>query len=185
VKEQLGQPDPVNDEQQVSLAIWERLPTDWLDEDTFLERLAEVSGLTEPWQNHDVTAIFVSMHSAQWLEVRRTGRLEREVRRSVDRPRFYSWQEQAETDAAEMLIFQREQRDKELQRAEEARQELQRPQREAEADDLREALNTHPVVVGLREEVHDLESEVRFLRSRLALLEARGGQGAGRIGGRR
>jgi hypothetical protein len=175
VKAQLGHDAPQDQQQEIGLRIWEQLGDEWVLEDDFTAQLARIAGLEEPWQNHDVTALFASLHSAEYIEVRRITPQLRQVRRNPTRPRFFTFVEQAEADQQAMVIFQQDQKAKELERAEAARQELAAPQRQAEAEDLREAINSHPLVIGLREEVHDLESEVRFLRSRLALLETKRG----------
>src|SRR6516162_7823621 len=112
VKAQVGHDEPINDEQQVSLAIWERLPTDWQAEDAFTQTLARASGLEEPWQGHDLSALFLSLHAADYIEVRRVSPQFREVRRSPERPRFYTFVEQAEADQAAMVIFQREEKER-------------------------------------------------------------------------
>jgi hypothetical protein len=172
-----GQSEPQTDDQSVSLAIWERLPDadHWLLEDDFLERLAEVAGLQEGWKGHDLSALFTSLHAADWIEVRRISPQLRQVRRSPERPRFYTFAEQAENGAHDMRAFQKQQRETELERAEEARRELAAPQRAAEQQELAEAINSHPVVVGLKSEVEELEATVSGLRTRIVLLEKRRG----------
>jgi hypothetical protein len=172
-----GQLEPQDQEQELAFETWKQLPTDWLGEDDFLERLAKVSGMEEGWKGHDLSAWFMSLHSAGYVEVRRTGRLDREVRRSPERPRFYSFVERAEADQQSLVIFQREQKDKELARQEEARLELQRPAIEVEREELAEAIDDHPRVRELRETVADLEAELRSVKVRLALQEKLGGTG--------
>jgi hypothetical protein len=177
VKAQIGgQDEPQNDEQTIALRIWEALPADqWLLEDDFTELLAKIAGLEEPWQSHDVSALFVSLHAADYIEVRRVTPQLRQVRRSPERPRFRSWVELAEADQQALVVWQQEAKDAELERAEEARRELQRPQLEAEREELAEAIDDSPRVRELREEVKDLESEVRGLRAKVTLLESKFG----------
>jgi hypothetical protein len=174
VKSQLaGHDEPTNDEQQVSLAIYERLPTDWLSEDDFLERLAAIAGLDEPWQSHDVTATFAGLHASDYVEVRRISPQLRQVRRSPERPRFYTFQEQAEADQAAMVIFQREEKERADEAERERKAELEAPQRQADREELASAIDDSPRVRELREEISDLEGEVRGLRAKVQLLEAK------------
>jgi hypothetical protein len=182
VKSQIGQDTPQDQDQELTFEIWKRLPEEWLSEDDFTEQLAKISGLTEGWQGHDVSALIVSLHSPGWIEIRRTGRLDREMRKSAERPRFYSFVERSENDASEMVAWQQAQKDAELERAEEARRELQRPQIQAEREEISQQIDDHPRVRELQEEVKDLESEVRGLRAKVALLESKfGGEGGGTV----
>jgi hypothetical protein len=180
VEQVRGQLEPQDEQQEIGLRIWEQLPDEWRLEEEFEELLGKVAGLEEGWKGHDLSALFTSLHGANYIEVRRApGRNLREVRRSPERPKFYSFAERAENGAHDMRAFQKQQRENELERAEEARRELAAPQLAAERQELAEQIDAHPRVRELREEVSDLEAEVSFLRTRIALLEKRRGIGEG------
>jgi hypothetical protein len=175
-----GQSEPQDDEQRISLRIWEQLPDEWQLEDAFLEQLREVAGL-EDYQGADFSALFAGLHGAEYLEVRRApGRNLREVRRSAIRPAvFYSWEERCENTTGERLEFERTQKERALAAAEDHRRTLESPQRAVERQEVLEHLAQSPVVAEVKSDLSDLEAEVSFLRTRIQLLERRGGIGEG------
>jgi hypothetical protein len=173
VREQLGQDEPQDAEQEIGLRIWEQLSDTWQAEEAFLRQLARIAGLEEGWQEHDLSALLLSLHSGDYVQVRRAGK-EREVRRNPTRPRFFSFTERAENDTAALVVFQREQTERAEAAERERREELEAPQRQAESEELAEAIDRHPTVVQLRETVADLESELRLVRAKLTLQELGG-----------
>jgi hypothetical protein len=180
VEEVRGQLEPQNQEQEISLRIWEQLPAEWLLEEEFEELLGKVAGLEEPWKGHDLSALFTSLHAADWIEVRRApGRNLREVRRSSSQPRFYSFQERCDNSTGERREFERTQKERELEAAEDHRRALESPQRAVERQEVLEHLAQSPVVAEVKSDLSDLEAEVSFLRTRIQLLEKRGGANEG------
>jgi hypothetical protein len=176
VRAQLGQSEPQDDEQQISLRIWEQLPDEWQLEDDFLEQLRQVAGL-EDYQGADLSALFMSLHSADYVQVRRApGRNLREARRHPSRPRFYSFEERSDNSTGERLEDERQRRERELEAAEDHRRALESPQRAVERQEVLEHLAQSPVVAEIKSELSDLERDVSFLRTRIALLE-RGAKG--------
>jgi hypothetical protein len=157
--------EPQDLQQQLALAIWQQLSDDWQPEREFLERLRGLAGI-EDYADHDLSALFLSLHSADYIEVRRgVGRGNREVRRSPERPRFSTWVEQAERGSEEQSSWEKRQRERELQRKEDARLELTRYQRAAETEEVREAVR--PELDELRERLSEAELRVRRLEGRL------------------
>jgi hypothetical protein len=163
-----GQLDPTDSQQAQALALWENLPSEWTSEEAFTRRLRKLADLEEEWKDADVSLLLTSLIVAEpaHVHVRRTP-MGREMRRSPERPRYYSFAERAENSTAEASALERDRLEREEDTARERVRELNRPEREAEREQIFTLISEHPD----HGNILLTRSEVLILKNRLQRIE--------------